>query len=235
MYDYIIVGAGISGLYTAYKLCKKYPTSKICILEATQYVGGRLHTIKYDGVIMNGGGARFNTDQKRIISLIKEVGLWNKITPITGDTTYKPIYKYNSKDYTILSNIFPTINDFILFMKKYIKDKNIKRDILINTTILEFAEEYFSKEYPHIKQYLINIYPYYSELAILNAVEGINLFSNEFSSKTKYFVLNGGLAQITDMIYNKLKVLHKNKKCNVDIYKETSVLEITKHNCNDDG
>ena len=45
-YDCIIVGAGISGLYTAYELCKKYPSAKICILEATHYIGGRLHSIK---------------------------------------------------------------------------------------------------------------------------------------------------------------------------------------------
>ena len=51
-YDYIIVGAGIAGLYTAHELCKKYPLAKICILEATKYIGGRLHSIKYDGLIM---------------------------------------------------------------------------------------------------------------------------------------------------------------------------------------
>ena len=227
-YDYVIVGAGISGLYTAHELCKKYPSAKICILEATKYIGGRLHSIKYDGLIMDGGGARFNTEQYRIISLIKEVGLWNKVIPIGSDITYKPVNDTASTD---LKTNFPIIDDFIVFMKKYIKENHIKRETLINTTILEFAVKHFSKDYPKIKQYLINIYPYYSELGVLNTVEGLNLFSNEFSDKTKYYILNGGLEQLTETIYNKLKDLNKTKKCNIDIYEETPVLEISEGLC----
>jgi len=235
IYNYLIVGAGVSGLYTAYNLCKKYPTAKICILEATNYIGGRLHSIKYDGLIMDGGGARFNTEQHRIISLIKELDLWDKVIPISSDSTYKPVYDNLSKtlinNLTSLEHIFPTIDDFIIFMKKYIKEKNIKRNILINTTIVEFAQKHFSKQYPNIKEYLINIYPYYSELVILNAVESINLFSNELAKKTKYFILNGGMEQIADELYNKLLEMKKNKKCNIDIYKETSVMEIREGLC----
>ena len=231
IYDYLIVGAGISGLYTAYNLNKKYPSAKICILEATQYIGGRLHSIKYDGLIMDGGGARFNTDQNRIISLIKELGLWDKVVPLNTETTYKPVYNASLKTeslekYKYLEIKFPTLDDFIIYMKKYIKEKKISRAQLINTTILDFALLHFNKEYPHIKEYLINIYPYYSELAILNAVEGINLFSNELAKKTKYFMLNGGLEQLAETLYNKLKELKETKKCIIDIYKETSVLEI---------
>ena len=229
-YNYVIVGAGISGLNTAYNLCKKYPLSRICIIEATQYIGGRLHSIKYDGLIMDGGGARFNTEQHRIISLIKELGLWNKVIPIGGNSIYKPVYtnSFESNKYSSLKTKFPTIDDFILYMKKYIKDNKISRNKLLNTTIIDFAVEHFSKEYPYIKQYLLDIYPYYSELTILNAVEGINLFSNELSDKTKYFILNGGLEQIADTIYNKLKELKKTNKCKIDIYKETGLESIEK-------
>ena len=226
MYDYVIIGAGISGLYTAFRLSKKYPKAKICILEATSYIGGRLHSIKYDGLIMDGGGARFNTEQYRIISLIKEVGLWNKVIPITSDITYKPVGNKSKTNDISLLDTFPTIDDFIVYMKKYIKDKNINRNTIINTTILDFATEHFRKDYPDIKQHLINIYPYYSELGVLNSVEGINLFSNEFSDKTKYYILNGGLEQLADTIYNKLKDMNEKKKYSIDIYKETPVLEI---------
>ena len=44
-YDYLIAGAGIAGLYTAYHLNKHFPSARICILEASAYIGGRLHTI----------------------------------------------------------------------------------------------------------------------------------------------------------------------------------------------
>jgi len=63
-------------------------------------------------------------------------------------------------------------------------------------------------------------------LVVLNAVESINLFSNELSEKTKYFILNGGLEQLAETIYNKLLELKKTHKCNIDIYKETPVESI---------
>ena len=229
-FDYLIVGAGIAGLYTAYRLNQNYPNAKICILEASKTIGGRLHTIHYDNLQFEGGGARFNTEQHRIMSLVKELKL-AKI-PITNTIKYRPI---NPKYDKSLETIFPTIDDFISHMKKYIKDnktsQNITDETLINTTILDFASKYFSKEYPTIKQYIIDIYPYYSELGVLNAVEGINLFSNEFSDKTKYFILNGGLEQLAEFIYNKLLELKKSNKCNIDIYKETPVLEISEGLC----
>ena len=73
MYDYFIVGAGIAGLYTTYHLSKNYPDKKICLIEASKYIGGRLHSIKYDSIIVDGGGARFNTKQYRVVSLVNDL------------------------------------------------------------------------------------------------------------------------------------------------------------------
>jgi cytochrome b involved in lipid metabolism/monoamine oxidase len=201
-YDYVIIGAGIAGLYTAFQIHNKYPNAKIAILESLNRIGGRLHTIHHDGSTFDAGGARFNTKQYRILCLIKELGLESKIVPITNDIkyiSYKPAY--NSR----LETIFPTIDDFIVYMKKYINDNNISNDTLVNTTIIGFTKKYLSKDYPTLDKYLIDIYPYYSELKILNAFEGLNLFRNEFSSNTQYMVLKGGLDQLTTTIYNKLK------------------------------
>ena len=227
-FDYLIVGAGIAGLYTAYRLNQNFPNSKICILEASKTIGGRLHTIHYDNLQFEGGGARFNTEQHRIMSLVEELKLIKN--PITNTINYMPI---NPKYDKALETIFPTIDDFIIYIKKYINDNknntnkktehNITDETLINTTILEFASRYCSKEYPTIKQYLIDIYPYYSELGVLNALEGINLFSNEFSDKMQYYVLQDGLQQITIKLYNILK-----SSSNVTIHTETPLDTITK-------
>ena len=234
IYDYLIVGAGIAGLYTAYKLNKNYPHSNICIIESSDHIGGRLHSIKYDGLIMDGGGARFNTEQHRITKLVKELDLWSKIIPITNTTIYKPI-RDSSIKYNELEKLFPTIDDFINYMKKYIKDNKIQESTLLSTTIVDFATTHFKKEYPNIQQHLINIYPYYSELAILNAVEGINLFSNELSPSTKYYILNGGLEQLAEVIYNKLLKINSEGKCKIDIYMNTPLESITNDNNNNDN
>lgn len=57
MYDIIIIGAGIAGLYSAYNILKKYPNLKFIILEknSEQYVGGRIgNDIFFDNEIITG-------------------------------------------------------------------------------------------------------------------------------------------------------------------------------------
>ena len=225
MYDYLLVGAGVAGLYTAFNLTRSYPKKKICIIESSGYIGGRLHSIKYDNIVVDGGGARFNTQQYRVVSLVKELDLMKKTIPISNIINYKSIKpKYDIS----LETLFPTIDSFIIFLKKYIKKNKITNLELINTTILKLVDDKINKIYPTIQQYLIDIYPYYSELGVLNALEAINLFTNEFSETTKYMIINGGMEQIASMLYNKL-----NKNDNVEIYKECPLEKIEKKDTKD--
>jgi monoamine oxidase len=221
-YDYIIAGAGIAGLYTAYHINKSFPKARICILEASAYIGGRLHTISYDGIKVDGGGARFNAQQNRIVSLVHQLGLDDKKREIKGEAQYIPINpNYDSQ----IDNIFPTIDDFINELQNYIKTHNISDQILIKHNLLELADIYYKDKYPTIKNFLIARYSYYSELNALNALEGINLFTNEFSKKMKYFILEGGLEQLSSTIYKILK-----KKSNITIKTLTPLREIISSN-----
>lgn len=211
-YDYIIAGAGISGLYTVYNILKNNPSARICILEALERIGGRIQTVHYDGITIDSGGARYNTNQHRIINLIKELDLDDKQIPITNTTQYIPINpKYDTTTTTsntnkqIISIRFPTVDSFILDVQKIIKKNNTTYNELINTTLLEFANKYYSQQYPHITDYLISINGYYSELAVLNAYEALQLFTNEFSQSTQYYVLAGGMQQITDKLHILIK------------------------------
>jgi protoporphyrinogen oxidase len=57
MYDVVIIGAGISGLYSAYKIQNINPTIKVIILEeqSEKYMGGRTGNEIFEGVkIVNG-------------------------------------------------------------------------------------------------------------------------------------------------------------------------------------
>lgn len=229
-YDYLIGGAGIAGLYAAYRIRNKFPSANICILESSEYIGGRLHTITYDGIQIEAGGARFNSEQHRIMGLIKELGLDKKKIPISGNSKYLPIHSSRPKYDVQLETIYPLMDNFIKDMKNYIKTENITNQELIDTTILEFATKYYSKTHPTIKEYLISIYPYYSELAVLNAFEGINLFSNEFASKmqAKYYILDGGLEQLSSIIYNYLQ--KPMQKSNITIHTKTPIEHIIKSN-----
>lgn len=47
-YDVLVVGGGIGGLYTAWRLMKNTNLT-VCVLEASQRFGGRFHTILMPG------------------------------------------------------------------------------------------------------------------------------------------------------------------------------------------
>jgi monoamine oxidase len=78
VYDVIVVGAGLSGLNSAYILKKKCPHLKILILEAKDRVGGRTQTIELKCSKPNKmskwdiGGQWVTDSQKNITKLLKE-------------------------------------------------------------------------------------------------------------------------------------------------------------------
>ncbi len=71
--DYIIVGAGVAGMTTAYELKKQ--GASVLVLEARDRVGGRTWSGVLDGAEVDWGGEWIGEGQPRIYQLIKELGL----------------------------------------------------------------------------------------------------------------------------------------------------------------
>lgn len=75
IWDYIIIGGGISGLYMAYKL-RQYadPETRILIIEAGCRLGGRMSMVDFHGVKVEPGAGigRFEKD-KSLVTLLKEL------------------------------------------------------------------------------------------------------------------------------------------------------------------
>jgi monoamine oxidase len=104
--DVIIVGAGLSGLTTAYKLKKAGLTYKI--LELTPRVGGRARTAKYDdGVIVEAGLAEF-WESNPAMEIIKELKL-----PYHDSLTYSSLMM-NGKLYPFTQNTNEDFKKFLL-------------------------------------------------------------------------------------------------------------------------
>lgn len=75
IYDIVIVGSGIAGLYTAHKLQKKYPKKKIVVLEKLKkkYIGGRTGNDEFYGVdVVTGAGIGRKDKDVLLQKLIKE-------------------------------------------------------------------------------------------------------------------------------------------------------------------
>jgi hypothetical protein len=100
MADHVIVGAGASGLYTAYRLLKDgaLPSGDtVKVYEWSRRPGGRIHTYTFpdevagDGLYCEFGGMRFATDpnfpkattegHRLVQSLIIDLGLDQKVVP----------------------------------------------------------------------------------------------------------------------------------------------------------
>lgn len=85
-YDTIIVGAGVAGLYAAYKIAKAKPEEKILIVEQSERTGGRLDTdlfsINGDLIKEEEGGMRFTfEDMPQLMNLFVELKLDEHIVP----------------------------------------------------------------------------------------------------------------------------------------------------------
>jgi lysine 2-monooxygenase len=84
-YEVAIVGAGITGLFAAWRLVRQDPAmaSRIVLLDAAQRIGGRLKTseVEHQGkrVLVEEGGMRFLEDHRLLQRLLRELGLEKKI------------------------------------------------------------------------------------------------------------------------------------------------------------
>jgi monoamine oxidase len=71
--DAIVVGAGLSGLVCARRLVDG--GAKIAVLEARDRVGGRLHTGRVGGALVDLGGQWMTPGQPRVAALAHELGI----------------------------------------------------------------------------------------------------------------------------------------------------------------
>ena len=88
-----IIGAGTSGLYTAYRLTedKKFTANQVQVFDLSKKIGGRLESVIMPGMNFYGelGGMRYLTSQEIVTTLIEGYPLTekdpSKRTPVLKD------------------------------------------------------------------------------------------------------------------------------------------------------
>lgn len=85
--DFLIVGAGIGGLYTALKLKDAQPDAHIVVIEKYNYLGGRIVTHRHSHFQWENGAGRVHRDHTRVRALMKQYGLTWK--PISDKSLYQ--------------------------------------------------------------------------------------------------------------------------------------------------
>ncbi len=71
----VVVGAGISGLSTAFALKQARPDLEIDVVEARDRVGGNIVTQRRDGFLIDGGPDSFLRTKPQAVELCKELGI----------------------------------------------------------------------------------------------------------------------------------------------------------------
>ncbi|MGC4105708.1 MAG: protoporphyrinogen oxidase [Thermomicrobiales bacterium] len=70
-----VVGGGVSGLAAAWRIVQRDPATRVIVFEASDRLGGKLHSVQADGFLMEAGPDAFLSAKPRGIGLARELGL----------------------------------------------------------------------------------------------------------------------------------------------------------------
>jgi len=172
-YDIIIIGSGISGLYSAYNIKKTSPNTSFIILEKfkKQWIGGRTsNDTFYNTQIVTGAGVGRKTKDKLLVKLLKELGL------IAPEFNFKPNYASTFQPVDIVK-----IMDYL--RKEYKKIYGTK--IAENTTFKQFAIKILG---PNLYQrFIISVgYTDYEKEDVYETLFNYGMEDNKFCWKGLY-------------------------------------------------
>ena len=148
-YDIIIVGSGLSGLYSAYNIKKMFPKINLLVLESNkrEFIGGRIGNYKFYGqdIVIAAGVGRLDTNEL-LIKLLKELDI--NYTSFVVDMHYSKQIKnvINVKEYLIkLRTIYNKYKNppSITFKKFFVEHLGLKEynDFVISSGYSDYANE----------------------------------------------------------------------------------------------
>jgi monoamine oxidase len=209
IYDTIIVGGGISGLYVALLLLRRDPKHRVILLEKEKYLGGRILTYTDKYMTVEKGGARFNDAHLRMLNLVHDFGMDPLLIEASPDASFypadgsgperKPLSFVESliNPVAVLVNVwaeaFSPMPIVPLLARVIIYSKLLSRSYLIAHNFTQIAEEVLSKEEVAVIQ---GGFGYYTELVEMNARDAILLMEGGLNPSHQFFVLKGGLSQL---------------------------------------
>lgn len=190
-YDLIIVGGGIAGLYTAYRLQNNF---RILLIEKNGYIGGRIHTntLTYKGKKFRYecGAGRLPTNHFRIMDLLEELNLSDRLVKLGNSKTFISV-----DDETLDVNLDFYIKDFMD------KARNKSEKYLRNHTLHDFLLELYDE---WIVESIILKFGYKGEFWVYSAYDALRAFTNDMNPDNVYMGLKGGIDLIVDGLLDRL-------------------------------
>jgi monoamine oxidase len=186
MFDIIVLGGGIGGLYSAYSVLKKHPRASVLVLEKESYLGGRVYTYHDKFMTVEAGAGRFHKNHLLLMKLIREMGLGDRVIKITNDSSFVP---------TGVVTKLPTYNMDSLIKRVMVAGKKADREVLKQVVFIDFIGTVLDESET---KYVQNAFGYYSELVIMNAYNALHLMDELMGPGNDFYVLGGGLSQLVD-------------------------------------
>jgi hypothetical protein len=191
MYDYAILGGGISGVYCAYNLLKWNKNLKVAIFEKSGEMGGRVYTIRDDWMTVEAGAGRFSDKHFLFIGLLKELGLWKDVGYLRGGSdVYSVGGVGGDKEGRLVEGGFEHLYEIIGRIVK--ASKRVAKKVLIQLSFVDYAKTVVSEL---DVRFVLDYFGYYSELVIMNALDCIRLMGH-LSPDNKYCYLKGGFSRV---------------------------------------
>lgn len=257
MFDYIIIGSGLTALYLTKKLQEINDEFKILVIEKENYLGGNILSNKQ---ACDFGPMRyFPSIHPRMDKLVKELNIEVEPTNLyTGDMIIRgKKYNINQRevevinDYKITPRDFENIeefgsatnilrNHFETFMKQDISNfdfTNIeqRKNIIQKYSKFNFRNEIMTTE-PKFSEDFYNYFVdtnSYSDIWSEEMSYGMGFMFNYSAvsdATDQYFFKKGAQSIVDALTKKKCKCKHNKKKCCIKFKKNRKVVDITKIN-----
>ena len=139
IYDYIIIGGGISGLYANYKLSAK--GYNCLLLEKNKHFGGRTHEINFHGSLIKLGAGIMADHNKHLIKLLNKLKITiNKYPSYTAT--------YGMKDFNMGAAICSISTKY-----KELKNKEIIKKLTMKQFLIKYFGASFAKKFIFNSEY----------------------------------------------------------------------------------
>jgi hypothetical protein len=197
---HIIIGAGITGLYLAYKLLLKgVSAADIVIFEGSDRIGGRIYTNEHKGFRYSVGAGRLGKKHKYVMKIIKDFKLQDQILNIGKNTNYF-VEGRLMNEAELLSHYksnFKSLNELWRYAIEKKLNGNKYDPSLYN------LHNYFSLILSENEVELLKIsLGYIGEMYDMNAYNGLLTLRKDFDIRNnEFFILRDGIHILCDVLY----------------------------------